>query len=79
MAKMYDSGQQDDAAHRGDEPQGLQKSYHMNLADQMDKQANGHPWPAFMCTRVGAAIAVVVVLIAIVFIVAIFGPAAMSR
>lgn len=63
MAKMYDSGQQEEASHRGNDHPGLQKSYHMNLADQMDDQANGFPWPSFMKSGIGAVISVAVVLL----------------
>lgn len=65
MAQMWDSGQEEEEAqpHRGNNHSGLQKSYHMNLADQMDAQANGSAWPEFMKSKLGAGIAVVVVLI----------------
>lgn len=63
MAKMWDSGQDGDQPHRGDKHPGLQKSYHMNLADQMDKQAGGSAFPAFMRTPKGAIITFVVVLV----------------
>ncbi len=62
MAKMYDSGQEE-SSHRGNDHPGLKKSYHMELADQMDAQAGGFAWPRFMRTAKGAVITVVVVLI----------------
>lgn len=64
MAQMWDSGQEGEAQpHRENNHPGLQKSYHMNLADQMDKQAGGSAFPAFMRTPKGAVITVVVLLI----------------
>ncbi len=63
MAQMWDSGQDEEQPHRGDKHPGLQKSYHMDLADQMDQQAGGSAFPAFMRTPKGAIISVVVLLI----------------
>ncbi|MGC1207885.1 MAG: hypothetical protein WA880_08025 [Ornithinimicrobium sp.] len=63
MAQMWDSGQDEEQPHRGDKHPGLQKSYHMNLADQMDQQAGGSAFPPFMRTAKGAIITVVVVLL----------------
>ncbi|MGB3185682.1 MAG: hypothetical protein WBG36_01700 [Ornithinimicrobium sp.] len=63
MARMYDSHGDDQGPDRGEQHPGLQKSYHMQLADQMDKQAGGSAFPTFMRTRTGAVLTVVVVLI----------------
>lgn len=63
MAQMWDSGHDEDQPHRGDKHPGVQKSYHMNLADQMDKQAGGSAFPAFMRTPKGATITVIVLLV----------------
>ncbi|CAN5568289.1 hypothetical protein BH23ACT6_BH23ACT6_07630 [soil metagenome] len=62
MARMYDSQGDDDRPDPGDQHPGLQKSYHMQLADRMDQQAGGTSWPSFMRTRWGAVIAVVLVV-----------------
>ncbi len=64
MAKMYDSGQEE-LSHRGHDHPGLKKSYHMNLADQMDAQANGFAWPSFMSTVRGALITLAVLLLGV--------------
>ncbi len=72
MAKMYDSGQEE-TSHRGNDHPGLQKSYHMNLADQMDAQSNGFPWPSFMTTGRGAAITAAVVLLMLVLMTWLLG------
>lgn len=68
MAQMWDSGQEEEAPHDGNAHPGLRKSYHMELADQMDKQAGGSAFPRFLQTGRGALISVVVVLLALVLL-----------
>ncbi|MGB3764741.1 MAG: hypothetical protein WA966_16135 [Ornithinimicrobium sp.] len=73
MAQMWDSGHDEEAPHRGNAHPGLKKSYHMNLADQMDKQAGGSAFPWFMQTGRGALISAIAVLLAFTVLVWLVG------
>lgn len=75
MARMYSPGS-DEPSGPVDRHPGVPKSYHMQLADQMDQQAGGTSWPGFMRTPKGAIITGVVMLILVAALVmgsAVFG------
>ncbi|MGB3828070.1 MAG: hypothetical protein WA962_04770 [Ornithinimicrobium sp.] len=63
MAQMWHPPEEDDPPHRGNEHPGLRKSYHMELADQLDAQAGGSAFPAFMRSTKGALITLAVVVL----------------
>ncbi|MGB5953147.1 MAG: hypothetical protein WBG57_11630 [Ornithinimicrobium sp.] len=63
MARMWNPPEEHEQPHRSDDHPGLKKSYHMKLADQLDAQAGGSAFPAFMRTPKGAVVTVIVLLI----------------